>query len=360
MKSQKMKTMKNFKFILFSLVAAMVGFTACENQSIEFDDFGSTTCYFPYQYPARSLILGKYDLGINDNDNNHQFEIGVTMSGVYQNNMDRVVYYELDETLLSSVTNVTALPGSYYSIETESPVIIPAGSTKGRIIVKLTEAFFNDPKSLAPQDSVCYVIPIKITGVESLDSVLRGKAADGVNNPDPNSADDWAILPKDFTLYGIKFINKFHGNYLRRGTDKLDTFNVVNNTYNNKITTVYHSEFVEQDEVVMLTATSLNSIVYSSMIRRGELQSPGDIELMITFDENNICKVFEKSSMEEIGSGKFAENSDSWGGTKKDVMWLEYSYLDSLNNEMHQVFDTLVIRDRAVVFEEFTVKLDSE
>ncbi|MDX1283361.1 MAG: DUF1735 domain-containing protein, partial [Draconibacterium sp.] len=111
--------MKTKLIILFAVV---LGFVACNNHDIEFEDYGTTACYFPFQTPARSLILGKYDLGINENDNNKRFEIGVTMTGVYENNSDRLVHFKLAPELLNDVANVKILPESYYTIETSSPV----------------------------------------------------------------------------------------------------------------------------------------------------------------------------------------------------------------------------------------------
>jgi hypothetical protein len=167
--------MKTFKIkIMLSIALVFLLMTACENQPISFDDFGKTACYFPYQSPARTIILGKYDEGFNDNDNKRQFEIGVTMTGVYKNTEDRKVYFELDTALLSNIANSKYLPADQYTIETASPVIIPKGDTKGRILVKLTDAFFNDPKNASDfyktTGVVCnYSIPLKITKVEILD-----------------------------------------------------------------------------------------------------------------------------------------------------------------------------------------------
>jgi hypothetical protein len=51
------------------------------------------------------------------------------------------------------------------------------------------------------------------------------------------------------------------------------------------------------------------------------------------------------------------ENGDSWGGKDRDVIILDYIYVDAINNETHEVKDTLVVRNRNVVFEEFTIEL---
>src|SRR5690606_27897087 len=88
---------------------------------------------------------------------------------------------------------------------------IPKGKFFGEIEVQLTDAFLDDPKAFLTR----YVIPVRITS-STADSVLSGKPAVS-ENPDPRVSGDWDIVPKDFTLFGIKFVNPYHGKYLHRG-----------------------------------------------------------------------------------------------------------------------------------------------
>ncbi|WP_296635688.1 DUF5627 domain-containing protein [Polaribacter sp.] len=341
-----MKTRLIFLFALTLILAA------CENQKNEFDDFGSTGVYFPFQTPARSLILGKYDLGFNDNDNNKRFEITVTMGGVYTNDIERKVSFVKAPELLDDVDNVVALPDNYYNIVTESPVTIPVGSTKGRITIQLTDAFFQDPLSFARvRDSVNYVVPLLITDVENLDFILAGEAA--VDNPSRVNETHWSIFPKDFTLFGIKYINKYHAYYLRRGVD------VVTDAAGQSIDNVYSNEFIERDELVLATISGENNIELLNRVRRGNNTSPGDVNLELSFDDNNNCIIgsYDSDPYNVTGTGKFVTDGDTWGGKPRDVIYLDYTYIDVLNNETHAVKDTLVVRDRNVVFEEFSIRL---
>lgn len=347
-KTQKMKT----KIIVF--IALMMGFIACENKEVEFDDYGLTAVYFPFQSPARSLILGKYDVGVNDNDNQHKFEIGVTMTGVYSNDKARKVHFELAPELLDSVANVQALPANYYNIETASPVTIPAGSLKGRITVQLTDAFFDDTLSFAPVNVANYAIPLVITDIEGLDTFLVGLPETGVSNPLRVKAGDWKVKPKDYTLFGIKFINKYEANYLRRGQDDMTTAS------NELVMNVYHEEYVEYDEVLKLTTTGRNAVEFSTRILRGDQKSPGDVNIELAFDNDNNCSVksFGNDPYNVSGTGKLIENGDSWAGNKYDVIHLDYTFTDAANNEVHNVMDTLVVRNRGVIFEEFPIELN--
>lgn len=339
---------------LVILFAAVLGFIACDNQDIEYDDFGTTAVYFPFQTPARSLILGEYDLGFNENDNKHRFEIGVTMTGVYNNNEDRKVHYQVAPELLNGVENVQALPTNYYTIEGENPVVIPAGSIKGRIPVQLTDAFFDDTLSFAGVNEVHYVLPLLITDIEELDTLLSGFPL--VDNPSRVNPDDWEIEPKDYTLFGIKFMNKYQGIYLRRGVDEMT------NASGEKVSSVYHNEYIVKDELVAATTSGKNKVELLNLIRRGELSSPGNVNIEVAFGEEGNCTIssFEADAHTVSGSGKFVEDGDTWGGEKRDVIYLDYNYTDSANNETHAVKDTLVIRDRNVVFEEFSVELSEE
>ena len=357
-----LKSIKNkkMKVRILLMAALVISFVACENQENDFDDFGSTSVYFPYQTPARTLILGEYGLGFNDNDNNKRFEIGVIMSGVYENKMDRKVHFELAPELIDTIAlavdsiNVKVLPASYYTIEQESPVTIPVGDTKGRIPVQLNDAFFEDPLAFAGDNEVHYVLPLKITDYEGLDSLLTGVPLEDVLAPRKVVGDDWITAPKDYTLFGIKFMNEYEGVYLRRGVDEM-----TDNSTGVTVSTAYRAEYVVRDELVNVTTTGRSNVELSNTVRRGSLSSPVDVNLELAFNNNGDCTIssFGEDAYEVKGSGKFVKDGDEWGGEKRDVIYLSYTYKDSVNDEDHAVKDTLVIRDRDVKFEEFTLTL---
>ena len=377
--------------IKFLIILAMAfSFTACENQDNDFDDFGSTSVYFPFQTPVRTLIQGKYNLGSNENDNNSRFEIGVIMSGVYENTTDRRVHFELasdliDPNALTGIdsVNVQVLPSSYYTIEQSSPVTIPAGSTNGRIPIQLEDAFFDDPLAFAEFGDVHYVIPLRITDFEALDSLLTGIPI--VDNPIKIRPEDWNPEPKDYTLFGVKFFNKYHGSYLRRGEDKVvgtskkfTNATGVTETTDIDDSTVYRAEFVVQDEVTPVSTAGRNKVISTNLVRRAGIPSNSTVSLELSIDDNGgvtITNADEDSSITITGTGTFVEEGDEWGGEKRDVIYLEYQYQDievveekvfgqvvasTTVDLMHTVNDTLVIRDRDVKFEEFVVELRDE
>jgi len=378
------------------LIICAIAFSlmACENQENEFDDFGSTSVYFPFQTPVRTLIQGEYDLGFNENDNNGRFEIGVVMSGVYNNDRDRRVHFELAPELIDAAAlgvdtvNVKFLPASYYTIEQESPVTIPSGSTNGRIPVQLSDAFFDDPMSFAEFGEVHYVIPLRITDYEELDSLLTGVPL--VDNPIKIKNEDWNPLPKDYTLFGIKFMNKYQGVYLRRGEDAAVGFNESVTVYENgnpteTVTepidgsTVYRADFVVQDELLPLSTAGRSEVTTTIPVRRPGIATDAQLSLLLTFNDNEeitVSNADPNSNIIVTGTGRFVEDGDEWGGEPRDVIYLDFQYQEQdvevtevfffgnlvstttatfeLN---HQVNDTLVIRDRDVRFEEFVVDL---
>ena len=224
---------------------------------------------------------------------------------------------------------------------------------KGRIKVQLTEQFFNDTLSFAGVNQVNYVIPLLITDIVGLDTLLVGLPI--VNNPSKVNIEDWEPdkSPKDFTLFGIKFINKYQAVYLRRGVDQMT------NAANKAVRSAYHQQYVEKDELVTITTTGKKNVELSNLVRRGEASSPGNVNIELVFGDDGNCTIrsFGGDTYNVSGSGKFVENGDTWGGKDRDVIHLDYSYTDAANNETHAVKDTLVVRDRNVVFEEFTLEL---
>ncbi|CAM4363822.1 DUF5627 domain-containing protein [Zobellia roscoffensis] len=324
---------------------------SCSNTEPEFDDFETQSVYFPYQTPARTLVLGNYDQGINEGDNAHRFEITALMTGVYSNDEERKIHFEVDNSLLANVANVQALPADYYTFETISPVSISSGDTKARIQVQLYDGFFNDTLSFGEVNTTNYIIPLRITQADNIDSVHSGRSFEGIPDLDRVNAAHWDILPKDYTLFGIKYMNRFHGNYLRRGTDMITTGSPI-------LGREYNAEFTVDDEIAFVETSGFNKVHVQNIIGRGENSSPGNVDMELTFtDDTCIISSFKDDPYGISGTGQFVEGGDTWGDKPRDVIYLDYTYTDADNSETHAVKDTLVIRDRTAVFEEFEIEL---
>lgn len=336
------------KLLIIALTLLMGA--SCTNEDWEFPDFDYTTSYFPYQYPVRTLILGECDYD-NTNDKNGRFIISAAMGGVYENKENVFVNFEIDESLTNNLrikgttTDIKPLPREYYTLSNNSQIVIPKGKYNGGITVQLTDAFFEDSLSY----STNYVIPLVIVSA-STDSVLRGDPS--VDNADRRDETQWAVAPKDFTLFGVKYINPYHGKYLLRGKSvtKDATGAVIGEN-------VYHQPYVERDIVTSLSTCGRNELLYSESIRVAEGVSPGAFEACITVDDEGNCTMVntEASLFQVSGRGEYVPHGDAWGGKTRNVFHLEYEIKDNANT--YVVNDTLVFRDNTVAFEEFTPEI---
>lgn len=328
--------------LLSITTALLMGLFSCQNEKWEFPDFDYQAVYFPYQYPVRTLILGDYKYD-NESDNSLKFLISARIGGMYENNWNWTVDYTLDESLTENLLTslgdtLRPLPAAYYTLSPVNQITIPGGLFYGSVEVQLTEAFLSDTNAY----KVHYVIPLKITGTNA-DSILSGRP--GITDPDPRIAGNWEVTPKDFTLFGIKYVNSYHGKYLHRGKS------VIRDGAGNIVeTNIYRQRFVEQDEVWALQTKAKDKVTLSGTLRKTPA-SPGSFNLELTFDSNNNCMITSTSGFPASGTGKLVKDGDEWGGQKRDVMHLNFTVDDGTH--IHTITDTLVFRDKDVRFEEF-------
>jgi len=345
------------KILMLSLIVMfMLGVSSCnKNELRSFKNFDYNTVYFPYQYPVRTLILGDYNLADNTDDNNLKFAISARIGGMYENKSDWTVDYAVDESLVNNLftdpnkwdgklspssDSLVVLPSKYYTLSPIKNLVIPNGKFYGEIEVQLTQDFLDDPKAWTTR----YVIPLKITSTTA-DSILSGKA--NATDPDPRIAADWAIVPKDFTIFGIKFVNAYHGNYLHKGKSVITDVNG-----NVTQTIVYSQAFIEQDEIWALQTTGKNKVTVSGMLRDTHT-SPGNFTMNLTFSKNGDCIVStaDRSQFPVTGNGKFVENGESWGNQSRNAIYLNYKVIDGTNTST--ITDTLVFRDKGVAFQQY-------
>ena len=296
------------------ILTLFAGLIACEKN--QFADFGYTAGYFPNQYPVRT-----FDLSDNTNVNNHKFLVPVVMGGVYKNSQDRVFDIEIVPGLCtralfeSTKDTIRLMPSSYYTLGSSNKLTIPAGKLEGSIEVQVKDAFFDDPLA----SKLRYVIPIHIKSATNLDSVLRGKSF--LTDPDPRVAGQWAVVPKDFTMFAVKYINQYHGNYFHRGTSvvKDPAGNVVENN-------VYRTPSLINNEIWSLLTTGKNQVSVSSVINSKLL--PGNLMMNLLFGNDQLCTITQTtgSAIPVSGTGKFIKDGDVWEGVKRNSIVLSYKY----------------------------------
>ncbi|MFC2116384.1 DUF5627 domain-containing protein [Bacteroidota bacterium] len=338
------------KKTLSILIVAIVTFS-CSNHDIEFDDYDYQSIYFPYQTPVRTIILGDESVGDNSIDLEHAFSIGVTMGGAYENKTDRIVTVEYAPELGENIyiipkdtLELEVLPAGYYVADFDK-IVIPAGEFSGKMRVDLNDAFFEDPLSATTH----YVIPARITGAER-DTVLSGVPSPFVDVPDPRIAEDWLVVPKDYTLFGIKYINETHGAYLLRG-QRIAT--ATNDT------ATYSKRFITDNNMTKLSTLSLTENVMD--ISGGTFT--GDFwGILLTFNKDSKTVTVSQKDATTVGASgtgvyytKDDNESEGFNGKKRKTIYLDYT-LDQAGI-IYAVKDSLVFVDTDIVFEEFIVNV---
>ena len=329
-------------FLILTLIAGLI---SCENFDIKHPDFDYTTGYFPYQFPVRTLVLGDY-IYDNANDNAHKFVVSVAMGGVYDNSKDRTFAIAVDNNLCNKILfkaggdQIKALPSNYYTLSSSNQIVIPAGKMNGGIEVQLTDAFFADP--LAIKNT--YVVPIKIKSSADVDSVLSGSSS--LTNPDPRIASQWNVTPKNFTMFAVKYINEYHGNYFHYGSNQVkDASGAVVET------TTYSQTYVENNPAVLLTTTGRYQVTLPTSFRSTKIT--GLYSILLTFNATKCTVSAPAGSPYTItGTGDFVSKKYTWGNKERDGITLTYKV--SSNTYTYEATETLVARDRAVVMETYT------
>ena len=213
-----MKTMKmNKYFSMAALGALALTFGSCENGTPEFDDYeGGTSVYFARQNVERVLVLGNDETRDNTKDNEHIINIVSTMGGAY-NGKDITLDVAVDNSLCDNlyfsdgVSPVKPMPAEYYTLAGNT--ISYGGNLQGRLQVKLNDAFFADPASVKNT----YVIPLIIKDQKGAGKILTGTPFQEGETPALTNSDAWKILPQNYVLYCVKYMNPWAGFYLRRG-----------------------------------------------------------------------------------------------------------------------------------------------
>ena len=273
--------------------------TGCKNGSADFPDFeGGTTAYFAYQYPVRTIVLGDddYDTTL---DKAHQCQIKATFGGSY-NGSNGTVQVAVDPTLVDGLTfedgtPVKAMPESYYSLSTTNLAF--NGTFNGTTTVQLTDAFFADPDAVKNT----YVIPLVMTSQTGFGKILTGELNEGAS-PVRQDVSQWAVQPKDFVLYCVKFQNKYSGFWLTNGNTS--------------------TENIEKAGNVEIRTKSLTQSVYT-VSHEGKTA-----DLLLTFDSSNNCTITSLTDgVTATGNGSWTDDGEkkSWNNKDRDLMELNYT-----------------------------------
>lgn len=347
------------KLFLFLLI--VTSFSACRNEDIEFPDYDFSAVYFPYQYPVRTITLGE-DIYDNTLDLQHKCQIQATMGGIYDNKNDVAINFIVADTMVngynfsatSPLRAIRAMPSDYYTLASNQ-IIIKKGEISGGVEVQLTDKFFADP--LATQNN--YVIPLIMTTATNVDSILQGKPIIANTKPKKLFARKWDVLPKDYILYAVKYINSWHGYYLRRGTDvQTGAMNTTIVRHPKDITTYDAASTDVSKWLCYLTTSSLNVLKFP-VVLKDAAGTNYTSTLNLTFDANNNCTVTssDPAAYTATGTGKFVPKGEknSFGNQDRDVLYLDYTINHIAKGITTQTKDTLLMRNRGVIKETFGV-----
>jgi len=358
-----------------SLLILIIGatLTSCHNGNWDFPNYDYSTVYFAYQTPVRTIELGNDYVNDNTLDNEHKCQIMATVGGLREIKNDIEIGFAVDNTLCAGLANVKAMPSNYYTLSDNSKMIIKKGSKMiGGVVVTLTDAFFADPLAL----SANYVIPLVMTNVKNADKILTGTPVEGINNPNRFVVDQWQVIPKDYILYAIKYINPWDVNYLRRGTDNV-TIDGVKKTVKRQ-----GAYSPEEDELIRLNSLSMTGIEFPvNTITFNDLNlnmafrldfDPGtqkctfangawkDSKSVKEYSNGNTFRVYD---INVSGSGEYRKDGEknSWGSKDRDGLYLTYQVDFKIEFPVgspaktvkYETEDVLVFRDRGIVPETF-------
>jgi len=184
---------------IIALIVLIAAMSSCYDDYIL--DYEYDGVYFPYQVDVRTFVVGE----------GMKIQVGAALGGVRENDRDRVVNYQIDNSLINSevfdlmkngatyiknsITGVTALkllPSNYYTVSDNSKMVIKKGEHAGMVTIKPDSAkFLADAATLA----AVYALPLRITTADA-DTVLKSK--------------NYAVL-------GLKYENMLFGNYWHGG-----------------------------------------------------------------------------------------------------------------------------------------------
>ena len=359
--------MKLKKYIYgVALGALSLTYASCYNADREFSDFeGGTTAYFAYQYPVRTLILGN-DIYDNSLDNEHRCRIWATMGGAYSGR-DAVVNFVVDPSLCNNLWfvdeggnpsyAVTPLPSTHYNLL--SDVIPYNGDSRGYVEVQFTDAFFNDPKAIENY----YVIPLRMTGATGIDHILSGTPREGMN-PSRTNADGWDVLPMDYVLYCVKYMNPWQGRYIRRGVDKVTekgvTTQVVRKDFSLVNSDLEHNKenpVNANDEVCSINTKNMTQAIFPVSFKTSGASIA--CNLILTFNGNNCTISTDDANVTVTGSGEFIKGGTAdekykdyrWGSmngdpVNRDILRLAYNVDFTDKNIQVSTADTMVVQTR--------------
>jgi len=261
-----------------------------------------------------------------------KFDLGVELGGVRDNSKDRIVSYQVDNSLITQtalnqlkgaaayisaavapVSTLLPLPANYYTLSNSTQFVIKQGEHQGKITVKPDSArFLADPATIVPT----YALGIRIISADA-DSLISAKKTE---------------------IIGVKFESMFFGNYWHGGvtTVKDPTDATVVNTIN----------YFTQIPVSEVKTWALKTVAPFSVAANGysDVSSSPAYEFTLTVNGGNV-------TVSSSPTGKYVIQPDGASTYNQAKLlqnrriYLSYKYRAADGNWYHAK-DTLTFRNR--------------
>lgn len=306
--------MKKILIYLLSCVALV----SCYDDYIE--DFDYDAIYFPYQIDVRTFVVGE----------GMKIEVGTALGGTRENMKDRVVNFQLDNSLITpailasmqsasgplyissatkGLTSLLPIPSNYVQLSDASQMIIKSGQHMGSIVIKAdSSAFLADPATI----KAAYVLPFAITSADA-DSVLKLKR---------------------YAVIGLKYENMLFGNYWHHGATIVKRPGLTDTTY------VYPKDVkTPESKIWQLTTVAPNALTVNGYGR--ETTTKAEMKLTLNGSELAISTV-NGATYPITADGACTFNRAKLLQDRK--IFLKYTYTDGTNT--YHATDTLTFRNR--------------
>jgi hypothetical protein len=306
----------NWQAFIFLLAAALT--TSCYDDYVK--DFEYNAIYIPMQTDVRTFVVGE----------GMKFDIGVEIGGIRENTRDRIVTFNVDNSLITpaalarikggpsymssvsqSVAALLPLPAAYFTLSNNTQFVIKKGEHQGKVTVWADSAsFVADPATLIPT----YALGISISEADA-DSLLENKRTE---------------------VIGVRYENMLFGNYWHGGSALVNRPALADTTLN------YFTKIpVSESKIWVLKTAGPNSLYANGYLD----QVTGKNEMLLTLSGSNITlSNVTGATWSYTPEGASSYNSARLLQNRKIV--LQYSYTDPGNSYTYHCTDTLTFRNR--------------
>ena len=304
------------KILIVLMIAVALG--SCYDDYIT--DYDYDGIYFPYQTDVRTFVVGE----------GMKIEIGADLGGVRENTRDRIVTFAIDNSLVTAnvlaamkggaqyikdavapVNTLLPIPTNYYTLSSNSQIVIKTGQHMGSIVMNIDSAkFLADPNTLYAN----YAIPFNMLSADA----------------------DTILSTKKTAVIGLKYENMLFGNYWHGGVT------TVKDAAGTTVSTIVYYTAVNQPEnkIWKLTTVAPNALVANGI--SDQTSSKGEMKL--TLDGTNIIVSTNAGSTFPVeANGPSTYNRAKLLQNRKIL--LNYKYVNAAGNTCYAQ-DTLTFRNR--------------